>query len=128
MSNTHNPLIRVAIADDHARYRAGIRHVLSLKQEIQIATEASQGQELLDSLEHSDVDVVLLDIRMPVLDGVSTLPLLRRWYPEVKVIMLSMYHEHHQMNELMLLGASAYLSKSADPEIIYQTIVSLYEA
>lgn len=119
--------IQVAIADDHVRYRGGIKAMLSGKPDVQLTAEAGNGQELLELLSTTPINVVLLDIRMPIMDGVATLPIIREKFPDIKVIMLSMHNEHHMINELMLQGAHTYLSKTSDAEIIYQTIVSFFE-
>ncbi|MBC8032952.1 MAG: response regulator transcription factor [Chitinophagaceae bacterium] len=120
------PLIKVAIADDHARFRVGIRAVLALHTDIDLMVEAENGRELLDLIVNTIPDVILLDIQMPVMDGIAALPLIREKYPQVKVIILSMHNDAGMTRHLMERGADAYLPKNSDVHIIYETIQACY--
>lgn len=120
-------MINVAIADDHVLYRAGVKTALSQKKDIKIMAEADNGMQLLNLMKHIQPDVILLDIQMPIMDGISTLPELKRLYPNVKVIMLTMHDDHSMITKLMELGANSYLTKNSDSEIIYDAIKTCYE-
>jgi DNA-binding NarL/FixJ family response regulator len=120
-------VIKVAIADDHALFRAGVKTSLSSKKDIQLIAEADNGQQLLHLLRHIEPDVILLDITMPILDGVHTLPEIKKLYPHVKVIMLSMHNDHSMISKMMEIGANSYLTKESDSETIYQAIKTCYE-
>ncbi|MEJ7740283.1 MAG: response regulator transcription factor [Chitinophagaceae bacterium] len=122
-----NKIIKVAIADDHALFRAGVKTALSVKKDIDLIAEADNGLQLLGLLKHIEPDVILLDIQMPVMDGIATLPEIRKLYPEVKVIILSMYNDHSMISKLMEIGANSYLTKNSDSETIYQAIKTCYE-
>lgn len=119
--------ISVAIVDDHSRFRNTLADFLSTHYNVNIILHADNGLELLNQLEHTVPQVVLLDIEMPVMNGVETLTRLRKSYPDLRVIMLSSYNEHSCINDLMRLGAFAYLNKGVDPDIIYQTILTALE-
>lgn len=119
--------IKVIIADDHALFRAGVKTSLAGRKDIQMVAEADNGMQLLNNLKHVKPDVVLLDIQMPIMDGLTTLPEIKNLYPEIKVIMLSMYNDHSMITRTMELGANSYLTKESDPEIIYQAIKTCYE-
>jgi DNA-binding NarL/FixJ family response regulator len=119
--------IKVAIADDHALFRAGVKTALSARKDIEMIAEADNGMQLLNLLKHVEPDVILLDIQMPIMDGITTLPEIRKLYPDVKVIILSMHNDHSMISKLMEVGANSYLTKNSDSETIYQAIKTCYE-
>lgn len=119
--------IQVAIADDHALFRAGVRTALSAKKDVELIAEADNGMQLLNLLRHIEPDVILLDIQMPIMDGIATLPEIRKLYPQIKVIMLSMHNDHSMISKLMEIGANSYLTKNSDSETIYQAIKTCHE-
>jgi DNA-binding NarL/FixJ family response regulator len=127
MKNTETNVIRVAIADDHALFRAGVKTSLSSRKDIQMVAEAENGMQLLNLLKHIQPDVLLLDIQMPIMDGLTTLPEVKRLYPNIKVIMLSMHNDHSVITRMMEVGANSYLTKDSDSEMIYQAIKTCYE-
>lgn len=122
----NNP-IKVAIADDHALFRAGVKTALSTKGDVELVAEAENGMQLLNLLKHIEPDVILLDIQMPIMDGIATLPEIRKTNPQVKVIILSMHNDHSMISKLMEIGANSYLTKNSDSETIYQAIKTCYE-
>lgn len=127
MKNPESQVIRVAIADDHALFRAGVKTSLSSRKDIQMVAEAENGMQLLNLLKHIQPDVVLLDIQMPIMDGLTALPEVKRLYPDVKVIMLSMHNDHSVITRMMEIGANSYLTKDSDSEMIYQAIRTCYD-
>jgi len=118
--------IKVAIADDHALFRAGVKTALASRKDIQMVAEAENGMQLLNMLKHIKPDVILLDIQMPIMDGFATLPEIKKLYPDVKVIMLSMHNDHSIITRMMEVGANSYLTKDSDSETIYQAIKTCY--
>ena len=114
--------IKVAIADDHAVFKQGIETVLSLFPDMDVIIKAENGSHLLDLIKDNEPDVILLDLRMPVMDGFSTLPELKKLYPKIKVIILTMNSDPEDVRKAMNLGANAYLLKSSDPGMISNTI------
>lgn len=122
----HAP-IKVAIADDHALFRAGVKTALSVKKDVELVAEADNGMQLINLLKHVEPDVILLDIQMPIMDGITALPEIRKIYPHVKVIILSMHNDHSMISKLMEIGANSYLTKNSDSETIYQAIKTCYE-
>lgn len=121
-----NP-ITVLIADDHVLYRAGVKTALSTKKDIKVIAEADNGMHLLNMLKSVQPDVILLDIQMPVMDGIGALPEIKKNWPHIKVIMLTMMDDHSMITKLMELGANSYLSKTSDSEIIYEAIKTCFE-
>ncbi len=119
--------IKVIIADDHVLYRAGVKTALSAKKDLKIIGEADNGQHLLTLLKTMQPDVILLDIQMPIMDGIGALPEIKKNWPQIKVIMLTMMDDHSMITKLMELGANSYLSKTSDSEIIYEAIKTCFE-
>ena len=122
-----NAIIKVIIADDHALFRSGVKTALSVKKDVDLIAEADNGMQLLNLLKHMEPDVILLDIQMPIMDGIATLPEIRKMYPHVKVIILSMHNDHSMISKLMEIGANSYLTKNTDSENIYNAIKTCYE-
>src|SRR5215204_361061 len=122
-----NRPIKVAIADDHALFRAGVRTTLMGRKDVELIAEADNGMQLLNLLKHIEPDVILLDIQMPIMDGIQTLPEIRKLRPEAKVIILSMHNDHSMISKLMEIGANSYLTKNSDSETIYQAIKTCFE-
>jgi DNA-binding NarL/FixJ family response regulator len=123
MTGTVNDtIIQVGIADDHDLFKKGIKLALSLYKDIRISLDAANGADLMDKLKTTQPDVILLDLRMPVMDGFAALPLIKAQYPAIKVIILSINNEEALMSKLMDMGASAHFSKNAEPAYMYQVI------
>lgn len=89
--------------------------------------EADNGMHLLNMLKSVQPDVILLDIQMPVMDGIGALPEIKKNWPHIKVIMLTMMDDHSMITKLMELGANSYLSKTSDSEIIYEAIITCHQ-
>jgi DNA-binding NarL/FixJ family response regulator len=119
--------IKVIIADDHVLYRAGVKTSLSIRKDIKVIAEADNGMHLLNLIKNIDVDVILLDIQMPIMDGIATLPEIKKIAPNAKVIMLTMVDDNSMITKLMELGANSYLTKTSDSEIIYEAIKTCFE-
>jgi DNA-binding NarL/FixJ family response regulator len=116
--------IKVAIADDHKIFRDGIKMALSGKEYLRIVWEAEDGKDLVHKMKIKLPDVLLMDIRMPEMDGVNAISLLRKEYEQVKIIVLTMYDDQEMISKMMEMGANAYLTKTSDPEEIYNAILS----
>jgi DNA-binding NarL/FixJ family response regulator len=119
--------IRIIHCDDHTLFRSGVRNALLKYSDIEIIGESGNGLELLKLLETTIPDIVILNIQMPVMDGIETLPKIREKYPELKVIVLSMHSDRGIITKMMQLGANSYLSKNTDGEVIYQSIKCVQE-
>jgi DNA-binding NarL/FixJ family response regulator len=109
-------MIRLFLVDDHAVLRAGIRMLLAQEADFSIVGEAANGQELLDQLPTTPADVVLLDLNMPVLNGVATAERLRADYPALRILMLSMVEEPLSIQQTLAAGAHGYILKNAPKE------------
>lgn len=122
-----NPeIINVAVVDDHALVRHGTALFLNQHENVQVVIEAQHGQDFLDQLDSIRVDVVLLDLEMPVMDGRTVLKHLKASHPTIHVLILTMHHHDSFIASMMELGANGYLLKESEPrEIIHaiQTVV-----
>lgn len=121
---TQTEPIKVAIADDHKIFRDGIRMALSGKEFLKIIWEAEDGKDLMHKIKIKMPNVLLMDIRMPEIDGINAISLLRKEYEEVKIIVLTMYDDQEMISKMMEMGANAYLTKTTDPEEIYNAILT----
>lgn len=106
-------MIRVFIVDDHVLIRDGLRTLLTADPLFEVVGEASHGQQLLDQLPAVAADVVLLDLNMPVLDGLATTHRLRAEYPHLRILLLSMMTHEHTISEALAAGAHGYVLKNA---------------
>src|SRR5690606_3648861 len=123
LSHGHNNTIRMgsinlAIADDHKIFREGLKAILEDQPSFRIMVEAGNGQELIQLLSEKTPDVVLMDIKMPVMDGMQATAYIQEHFPAVKVLALSMYHEDKYIVNMMKAGASGYILKNAEPREI----------
>lgn len=120
--------INVALVDDHRLFREGVTLILKQDTEIEVVLEAENGQCFLNLLKtKNSPDVVLLDLEMPVMDGIETTKTLREAYPEIKVIIVSMYKDDRMIAYLMEVGAHGYLLKDASSEEFIHAVKTVYQ-
>lgn len=111
--------LKIILADDHRHFREGLRFVLESQEDLRVVAEVGNGAELISSIHQEAPDVVLMDLRMPVMDGVEALRRIRAAQLNVRVIVMSMYHEESMVSHLYDLGADRFLLKNiAAAEII----------
>lgn len=114
--------IRIMVVDDHAIVRDGIKLIMETVDHIEMVGEAEHGQEALDQIPSLAPDVVLMDLRMPVMDGLTTIAHLRRDHPDLAIIILTTYNEDELMLQGLQLGAQGYLLKDVDRQTLIRTI------
>ncbi len=117
---------RILIADDHAIVRAGLRALIHAEATFELAGEASGGYEAIELVEKSRPDVLVLDLSMPDLDGISVTRKLRQEYPDLHILILTLHEDEALLKEAIKSGASGYiLKKAAETELIsaLQTIL-----
>jgi len=115
--------INIIIADDHTIFLEGITALISSKH-IKVVANCKNGQEVLDFLKEQEVDLVISDINMPVMDGITLVKKITKLYPKTKTMMLSMYEERHIINKAIKAGAIGYMSKNAGKKDILNAIES----
>ncbi|NJM06267.1 response regulator transcription factor [Candidatus Gracilibacteria bacterium] len=119
-------LIRVLIVDDHPVAQAGVRHLLSALPDFELVGEAASGEEALLLYEHTRPDVVLMDVMMPVMDGITTTARLKASVPNAKVLILSSMGDGEMVQRAMKAGACGYLLKTATAMELAQAVRAAY--
>ncbi|MEZ4986383.1 MAG: response regulator transcription factor [Saprospiraceae bacterium] len=119
-------MIQVLLVDDHQIVIDGIRMMLSSEADIACSGSANDGQSAMEQLAKKAVDVVLLDINMPGTDGVETCKNIRKTYPNIKILVLSMLGETSVIRLMLKNGANGYLLKNAGKEEVIKAIRTLY--
>lgn len=109
-------LINIIIADDHSLFSEGVQAALQQEKDINIVEIANNGNAVLKACAQNEVDVVLMDIGMPILDGIETTKIISQQYPKTKVIALTMFDDIVNLNKMISAGAYGYLLKSVDKE------------
>ena len=115
--------ISIIIADDHTIFLEAITALINSKC-INVVANCKNGQEVLDFLEEQEVDLVISDINMPVMDGITLVKKITKLYPKTKTMMLSMYEERHIINKAIKAGANGYMSKNSGKKDILNAIES----
>jgi DNA-binding NarL/FixJ family response regulator len=121
MENNQAP-VRILLADDHRIFRQGLRELIERKTPFEIVGEAATGREVLHLVATLQPDIVLLDIQLPELDGVTVARQLAVQYPAVRVVMLTMYREDQHLFEAIKAGARAYLLKDVDADELVEVL------
>lgn len=119
--------IKVAIADDYKIFREGLKVSLAQDEQMEVLFEADNGEELLRETEKNLPDVIIMDLKMPLMDGMEATRLIRKKYSEVKILVVSMYDDDKFIIHLMEIGANGYLFKNAEPDEIRKAIHAVYE-
>jgi DNA-binding NarL/FixJ family response regulator len=124
MSQAHEPpvKIRVLIADDHPIVRDGLRKLLVLENDIEVVGEAADGREVLASVESLQPDVILLDLRMPNMDGLGVLDTLRKGNSRSRVLILTASEDKNEFVQAMKLGCSGIVLKQTSGDLIVKSI------
>src|SRR6204780_4104611 len=118
--------VRIVIADDHPIVRDGLKKLLLLEDDFEIVGEAGDGREVLEKVQALDPDVLLLDLRMPNLDGLSALQTLQQTNKRTKVIVLTASEDKNEFVQAMKLGCSGIVLKQTAPDLIVKSIRKVY--
>ncbi len=121
--------IHLAVVEDITLLRKGICHILASLEDYQVDIEADNGRVAIEKLRAFDghIDVCLLDINMPEMDGHQTIAVIKAEFPDLKVLVLSMYDDDHNIIRMLRNGANGYVLKNSSPEEIQQAIKEVYE-
>lgn len=115
-------MIKVLIVDDHAIVREGLKQVLADAPDLEVTGEASSGEEALEKVRAGHWDVVVLDISLPGINGLVVLQQIKRQYPDLPVLVLSMYGEEQYAVRTLKAGAAGYLTKETAPQELVTAI------
>jgi Response regulator containing a CheY-like receiver domain and an HTH DNA-binding domain len=119
-------MIKMIIADDQTIVREGLSLVLGFDDEIEIVFQAKNGQEVLDYLETDACDIVLMDIKMPVMNGVEATKIVHQKYPHVKILVLTTFNDYEYIFQALKNGANGYLLKDTDSKELIADIKKIY--
>lgn len=119
--------IRVMIVDDHELIREGLSRIIDMEEDIEVVYRAKSGQEAIDSLKNISVDLILLDINMPNMNGIETLKKLKKSHSKIKVVMLTVYDDVEYVSQSVNLEADGYILKDSDSDTLIKTIKIVYE-
>jgi DNA-binding NarL/FixJ family response regulator len=116
--------VRVLIADDQALFREGLRTLLSTRPEVEVVGEAANGEEVLALIDRVEPDVVLMDLRMPVMDGIVATAHLRDRWPSIPVLALTTFDDDASLFGALRAGAAGYLLKDVSSETLMAAVTA----
>jgi DNA-binding NarL/FixJ family response regulator len=119
--------IKIAIADDYKIYRDGLKVGLLADDNLEVIAEADNGEDLMKLLETNSPDIIIMDLKMPIMDGMEATKAVRKKYPAIKVLVVTMYEDDKFIIHLMENGANGYLLKNAEPDEIRKSLYALHE-
>jgi len=118
--------IRILIADDHSITRSGIKTLISVYDDLTLVGEAANGAEAIAMWDEVSPDVILMDINMPVIDGIEATVKIREKYPNIKIIALTSYVDKKLVKDILKAGAISYIIKNISPDELVKTIRDAY--
>jgi len=118
---------KVIIVDDHTLFRNGLRILLNTLEDYQVVAEAANGKQFIDLLETGMPDLVLLDINMPVMDGIEAATIAQKMYPDLKIITLSMYGEEDYYYKMVNAGVKGFVLKNSDIKEVKTALDVVYD-
>ena len=120
-------VIKVMVADDQALIRESLKIILSAHPDIEVVATVEDGNHVLSSIPHSHPDLILMDIRMPGMDGVLATKEVKEHYPDIKIIILTTFDDDEFIYSALKYGASGYLLKGASTEELYEAIKVVHQ-
>ena len=124
---TKTTKIKIAIADDYKIYRDGLKVGLANDENLEVVLEADNGEDLINGLEKAKPDVIIMDLKMPIMDGMEATKEVRKRFNSMKVLVVTMYEDDKFIIHLMENGANGYLLKNAEPDEILKSIYAVHE-
>lgn len=118
-------MLRIAIADDHTLFRCSLALLINDFKNMQVVLEASNGEELLGNLQKTSVDILLLDLQMPVMDGFKACKIMRELYPDILIIVLTLMQDSDAIKKVIKIGAHGYFTKNTSPHELENAIWNL---
>lgn len=119
--------IRVLIVDDQTLMRDGLKTILNLEENIEVAAVAKDGEEALEVCSNIDIDVILMDIRMPKMNGVQCTKEIKRKYPSISVLILTTFDDDEYITEALSNGASGYILKDIEGDALVKAVTDAYK-
>jgi DNA-binding NarL/FixJ family response regulator len=125
MTAAANPVVRIVLADDHDMVRRGLKELLSLIEGVEVVGDARDGRELITLVSDLEPDIAMTDLSMPGMDGLSALAELHQGWPQVRVLVVSMFDTLDYVRKAVAAGACGYLMKNASPAELGQAVRSV---
>lgn len=122
----HPPTIRVMLVDDHASVRKGIKACILIADDLELVAEAANGLEAVEYCQHVQPDVILIDLLMPQMDGITATRLIHERYPAIVILLLTSFKEDKPLEEALEAGASGCLMKEVTAQELIHTIRRTY--
>ena len=116
---------KIVICDDHKIVREGHKQIIQIFEGFEVTVEADSGEQLIGRLRESKVDLLILDVSLPGRSGLEVLKQVKSMYPEVGVLVLSMYPEDQFAIRMLKAGASGYLHKDSAPEVLHKALITI---
>jgi NarL family two-component system response regulator LiaR len=120
------PAIRVMVADDHSQIHLGLNVLQDTYADLSLVSHASNGQEAIDLCEESRPDVIIMDVVMPVMDGIAATRIIHERYPDIKILALSSFQDDESIHEMMSAGAVGYVLKNASLDELANSIRAVH--
>ncbi|MDO4912727.1 MAG: response regulator transcription factor [Lactobacillus sp.] len=120
-------MIKILVADDQELIRSSIKIILDANPRFQVTATVANGEEVLDAIEKERPDIILMDVRMPKMDGTVCTKYVKSKYPEIKVIILTTFDDDNFIFSALKYGASGYLLKGVSSEQLYHAIETVYQ-
>jgi DNA-binding NarL/FixJ family response regulator len=114
--------IKVTLVDDHALFRNGLKFLLDMNADIKVIAEATNGKEFIENLGATMPDIVLMDINMPIMDGIEATEIANRTFPDIKIIALSMFGEEEYYYKMINAGVKGFLLKNSEINEVIEAI------
>ncbi|MBW7914626.1 MAG: response regulator transcription factor, partial [Taibaiella sp.] len=121
--------IKVALADDHTMFRRGLVSILKPYADIEVLFDVANGRELVDAIHAADIrpDICIIDINMPEMNGYDTARHIKRHFPKIKMLALSMYDDEDNIIKMLRNGANGYLLKDSEPDVLVDALKALHK-
>lgn len=120
-------MIRILLAEDQAMVRQGLKMMIETDDEMQVSGEASNGKEAIDLCEKQAFDVIVLDVRMPVMNGIEAAKVIQSRWPTSKILILTTFDNHEYVMDALKIGVSGYILKNADTDSLIRSIRSVLD-
>lgn len=118
--------IKIAIADDNKQFRRAIKVLFKTERDLDIILEADHGIHLLEQLKSEQPDIILMDIRMPRMNGIEASKKVKELYPKIKIITFSQYDYESNIVEMFIIGVKSFIGKDGSPEELFKAIRTVY--
>ena len=118
-------MARILLAEDQVMVRQGLKMMIETEEEFKVTGETNNGKEAIDLCERMQFDIAILDIRMPIIDGLETAKIIQSRWPQMKILILTTFDDDHYVMEALRIGVSGYILKNGDTDALLRSIHSV---